>query len=91
MNKSRQVKRNVTDALELPKEVLLNLPFLSIIGREEITIENYKGIIEYCENTVRINTSCGVIKIMGKNLSLKQLAVECVVISGTMDKMEWIA
>ncbi|MBR4114266.1 MAG: sporulation protein YqfC, partial [Anaerotignum sp.] len=47
------LRKNVTEALELPKEIMLNLPLISLIGREEVTIENYKGILEYGEETVR--------------------------------------
>ena len=46
-------RRNMTEALELPKEILLHLPLISFIGQEEVTIENYKGILEYSEETVR--------------------------------------
>lgn len=42
-------RRNMTEALELPKEILLHLPLISFIGQEEVTIENYKGILEYSE------------------------------------------
>ena len=36
-------RRNMTEALELPKEILLHLPLISFIGQEEVTIENYKA------------------------------------------------
>ena len=52
-------RRNITEALELPKEILLHLPLISFIGQEEVTIENYKGILEYSEETVRIGTAAG--------------------------------
>lgn len=29
-------RRNMTEALELPKEILLHLPLISFIGQEEI-------------------------------------------------------
>ena len=54
-------RRNMTEALELPKEILLHLPLISFIGQEEVTIENYKGILEYSEETVRIGTAAGAL------------------------------
>ena len=33
--------------LELPKEVYSNMPKISIMGFDEILIENFKGILEY--------------------------------------------
>lgn len=88
--KGKGIKRNVTDALELPKEVMLNLPLLSLMGREELTIENYKGIMEYNEECIRVNTAVGIIKIRGKGLCLKQLTAECVVVSGGIMSVEYL-
>ena len=80
----KNVKRKLTEVFELPKESVLNIPYLTMIGREEIVIENYKGIIEYNENIVRINTGIGVLVIEGRNLLLKNILIECIVITGTI-------
>ena len=81
-------RRNMTEALELPKEILLHLPLISFIGQEEVTIENYKGILEYSEETVRIGTAAGVLRLEGQGLCLKQLSAECMVVTGRVEKME---
>lgn len=85
------LKRNVTDALELPKEVLLNLPIVSLMGREELCIENYKGIVEYGQEKIRVNTGVGILKIEGKNLFLKQITSETITITGIIGKFEFLA
>ena len=71
-------RRNMTEALELPKE------------QEEVTIENYKGILEYSEETVRIGTAAGVLRLEGQRLCLKQLSAECMVVTGRVEKMEFL-
>lgn len=84
------LKRNMTKALELPKEVVLNLPLLSLVGREELTIENYKGIIEYSDGRIRINTNVGIIKIEGRSLFLQHITAENIVITGKLEKFEFL-
>lgn len=84
------LRKNMTEALELPKEIMLNLPLISLIGREEVTIENYKGILEYGEETVRIGTAAGVLRLTGKGLCLKQLSAECMVVTGRVEKLEFL-
>ena len=79
-------RRNMTEALELPKEILLHLPLISFIGQEEVTIENYKGILEYSEETVRIGTAAGILRLEGQGLCLKQLSAECMVVTGRVEK-----
>lgn len=85
-----RLKRNVSEALELPREVVLNLPLISITGREEVLIENYKGIIEYDGRRVRASTTAGIIKIEGINLLLKHVTNESIVVTGDVRTIEFI-
>ena len=79
----RGVRRRVTDILELPKESMINLPLITLLGREELFIENYKGIIEYGDEVVRISTGVGVVRIEGRCLTLKSILAESITITGT--------
>jgi sporulation protein YqfC len=79
------LRKNMTEALELPKEIMLNLPLITLVGREEVTIENYRGILEYSEEMVRIGTAAGVLCLKGNGLCLKQLSAECMVVTGKVD------
>ena len=63
--KRKKQKRKVDELLEFPKEVYSNEPKLVITGFEELVIENFKGILEYEEFFVRINTHIGIINING--------------------------
>lgn len=83
-------RKNMTEALELPKEIMLNLPLISFIGREEVSIENYKGILEYGEETVRVGTATGVLRLTGRGLCIKQLSAECLVVTGRVEKLEFL-
>lgn len=83
-------RKNMTEALELPKEIMLNLPLVSFIGREEVSIENYKGILEYGEETVRVSTATGILRLTGSGLCIKQLSAECLVVTGRVEKMEFL-
>ena len=85
------LRKNMTEALELPKEIMLNLPLISLIGREEVTIENYRGILEYSEEVVRIGTAAGVLRLQGKDLCLKQLSAECMVVTGKVESLTFLA
>ena len=84
------LRKNMTEALELPKEILLNLPLISLVGREEVIIENYRGILEYSEEIVRIGTAAGVLRLQGKGLCLKQLSAECMVVTGRLESLVFL-
>ena len=52
--------------MELPKEVVLDLP-KTMFGDRNMLVENYKGIIEYDDNKIRVNTGRGIIKVTGES------------------------
>ena len=85
------LRKNMTEALVLPKEIMLNLPLISLVGREEVTIENYRGILEYSEEVVRIGTTAGILCLKGNGLCLKQLSAECMVVTGKVESLAFLA
>ena len=89
-NKMDNFKYNISEALELPKDIVMDLPKITIIGNIQINISNHKGIIEYTESTLRINSSIGIIKIQGDNLELKTILLEEIIVHGDIESLEII-
>ena len=63
----------ITAFLEMPEEIMTDKPRTTIIGAEELVIENYKNILEYDEIFIKVNTYIGAINISGVNLKLIQM------------------
>ena len=88
---NQKKKKKLVNTLELPKEIIFNLPLITIVGNEEINIENYKGVIEYSPEKIRINTECGVLKINGEKLSFKQITAENIIVTGVIQTLEYLS
>lgn len=84
-NKFKRIDR----MLELPEEVCSNIPKTIITGFNEIIIENYKGILEYEEFFVRINTYIGIININGFNLNLENMNNDDIRVTGKIESLEF--
>jgi sporulation protein YqfC len=82
-------KEKMSDMLEIPKELILDIPKITLIGNKQLFIENYKGIIEYEENKVRIKTNEGLIKIAGANLFIKEITTDDLMVSGKINTIEF--
>lgn len=89
-NRKINIKEKVAEALELPKEVALNVPRLTMVGSTNLLIENYKGIIEYDDKRIRVNTGIGIIGITGKGMSIMGITSENVMINGEIHAMEFL-
>ena len=79
LEKAREI---FTEKLDLPKDVMLNLPKITIVGNTEITIENHKGIILFERNIIKINTKVKVINIEGENFEILYIGDSTITISG---------
>ena len=82
------IKRKLIAALELPKDIILNFPNIYILGNEEITITNHKGIAGYTDSQIRIKTAIGMYKINGRKLIIKKISKENISIEGKIESLE---
>jgi len=78
----RNIKETLTTAMTLPKEIALDMPLLSITGRGELAIENYKSLLEFTDIRIRIRTKVGAVVVEGERLNLSQMTTENLVITG---------
>lgn len=81
-------KNRIDKMLELPKEVYSNVPKMIITGFDEMIIENFKGILEYEEFFVRINTHIGIVNINGYNLNLENMTDDDIKITGKIESFD---
>ena len=84
------VKSKLSETFDLPKEITLNIPKISIIGDMQMLVENHKGIIEYTPQRVRVNSTSGVVRIQGEKLDLKNISPEDIMITGKIKSVEFI-
>ncbi len=83
------LKEKMSSAIKVTDELLLNVPITSVIGNNEFTIENYKGIVLYSENKIRINTSIGIVTIVGDELALSKVLAEKISIKGSITEISF--
>ena len=87
MIKIKNTRNKIEKLLEIPVEVTTNIPKITLIGFNQLMIENYTGVIEYEEYLVKINSSIGIIIIEGNKINLNQINENDVLISGVLSKI----
>ena len=86
MDKSKGMRQRFTDMMELPKELLLDISRITVLGNEDVFIENYKGITEYEENIIRLNNK---ITIWGEELNIEEITDTEIMVSGKISNIEF--
>lgn len=83
-----RISNKINNILEVPRELTDNNPKITIIGFDEMLIENYKGILEYEEFYIKVNTNIGNININGFNLNLEQVTEDDILVKGTIESFD---
>lgn len=82
-------KYRAADAANMPKDVVLGVPILTLTGHYEVNIENYRGILEYTEQLIRVNVRSGQICITGQSLAIDYYTTTDMKITGKVEKIEY--
>lgn len=77
-----KTREAIAEKLDLPRDVILNLPKISITGDNEITVENHRGVILFEENEIKINSHVGLITITGSGFEILFMGGSTLTVSG---------
>lgn len=88
--KRRTLRQQLSGLLEVPPEIVSDLPKVVIIGNKEIDIENFIGLIEYTMQKIRINTKSGILVIEGIDLEARKMTAEYITITGTILQISYL-
>ena len=64
------VKSKIVEKLNIPQDISDGLPIVTVTGKNEIYVENYKGIIEYGKCCIKIQTKECRVTFTVKNLEI---------------------
>lgn len=91
MFKDRKKKMEfLADYLELPKDLMLDLPRITLLGNLQLIIENHRGIIEYTKERIRISTSLGELLIDGEGLILRNIFPDEIAVDGKITSLKLV-
>jgi len=88
-DRTRKLKEALADALELPRDVALDLPRLTFIGNLQVSIENHRGLIEYTGERVRVGMNVGQVIITGTDLVISFVRDEDLLVTGKLRAIQF--
>lgn len=86
-----RITERMETALELPTGTLSNVARIELTGNRQAVVEGCRGILEYDDGLIRLNTSSGVVRFVGRNLSMSCLTEDNAVITGTLLSVEYLS
>ena len=82
MGKQENFKTRISRIFDLPQDVILNLPKLSLTGNLDLVIENHRGIIKYTTESVKIRVYHGQVIVGGAELMIESIESDILAVTG---------
>ena len=87
--KRHPVGRQLVETLELPRDLFFGSVILTVTGQEEIIVENYKGILEYTRESIRLQTKTCRLFLSVKNLKIVYYTNDEMKITGFLEQITY--
>ncbi|WP_379138167.1 sporulation protein YqfC [Paenibacillus sp. sgz500958] len=82
--------RGWTDGmLDLPQDLMHDLPRITLIGNKELYIENHRGVLHFSSVMLKLAHSKGTLEISGQGLEIRSILGQEMVIEGTIGDIKY--
>lgn len=86
----RTISSKISEALEISADILSDIPRFTINDNLEVQIENYKCVLCYEENQIRLAAKNYEIEICGDKLTIVCITDEQIYIKGKIKSINYI-
>ncbi|MEE0596653.1 MAG: YabP/YqfC family sporulation protein [Agathobacter sp.] len=86
-----EANHSVIDTLELPKDLLMGLPIISMEGNRSMCIMNHRGLVCYKNDKIIVATRSGSIQITGRELNIPEFTGDVVEIRGYLEGIVFLS
>lgn len=85
-----RVRNWMARKMDLPQDVMMDLPRITMIGQIHIYIENHKGLLTFTDKELRLLLKQGQLLIKGKSFVIKTILPEEMLLEGKIDQVIYI-
>ncbi|WP_043933921.1 sporulation protein YqfC [Bacillus sp. EB01] len=87
---SQRMRNWIAARMDLPQDVIMDLPRITMIGQIHIYIENHKGLLSFTDRELRLMLKKGQLLIKGKAFVIKTILPEEILLEGKIDQVVYI-
>ncbi|SFE28918.1 sporulation protein YqfC [Alteribacillus iranensis] len=86
----KSAKYWITGKMNIPEDVLLEVPRLTMIGQLHLHVENHRGILHFSKDQVRLKLSNGELIVEGKQFVIKNILPDELLLEGRIDEIRYV-
>src|SRR5574342_265936 len=86
----QKVRKWMTEKMDLPQDVMMDLPRMTMIGQIHIYIENHRGLLAFSDQELRLLLKQGQLLVKGKGFVIKTILPEEILLEGKIDQVIYL-
>ncbi|MBO0959455.1 sporulation protein YqfC [Neobacillus sp. MM2021_6] len=86
----QRIRNWMANKMDLPQDVMMDLPRITMIGQIHIYIENHRGLLAFTDKELRLLLKQGQLLIKGKAFVIKTILPEEILLEGKIDQVIYI-
>jgi sporulation protein YqfC len=86
----QRVRSWMAKKMDLPQDVMMDLPRITMIGQIHIYIENHRGLLAFTDKVLRLLLKQGQLLIKGNAFVIKTILPEEILLEGKIDQVIYI-
>ncbi|CAG7606101.1 hypothetical protein PAESOLCIP111_00880 [Paenibacillus solanacearum] len=87
---TRRFNQFTAKLLDLPQDVVMDLPRVTMIGNRQLYIENHRGVLHFSSEALKLALSKGKLEVYGQELVIRAIMTEEVFIEGVIQDIKYI-
>jgi sporulation protein YqfC len=79
-----------SQVIDLPPDVTLDLPRMTMIGNQRIMIENHHGLVHFSSEHLKLAVHNGILELLGSELMICTISTDEISIEGQIDELKYL-
>lgn len=86
----QKVRNWMTTKMDLPQDVMMDLPRITMVGQIHIYIENHRGLLTFSDREIRLLLKQGQLLVKGSSFVIKTILPEEILLEGKIDQVIYL-
>lgn len=78
------------ESLRLPRDTMMGASIVTVIGSDQVLVENYRGILEYTDGRIMLQGKTCRIAVTGRGLNISYYTNEDMKIEGRISEIRYL-
>ena len=78
-----------TKLLDLPQDVTIDMPRVTIVGNVKVVVENHHGVKQFTDEYISLLLEQGSLEIVGHHLIIRTILTDLILVEGKIEAIKF--